>query len=99
MTSGGSVFNGIYQWRGDRLVVVQPDDKRMDGLTWKWQDGRLTVISEPAGTPTGSSYLGSKMERLEDLENSDSHVPQTRNRQEVLFAEEFSAISPSFRPF
>lgn len=71
MTSGGSVFNGIYQWRGDRLVVVQPDDKRMTGLIWKLQNGRLTLIGEPAGKPTGSSYLGTNMERLEKLEDAE----------------------------
>ncbi len=70
MTSGGSVFNGIYQWRGDRLVVVQPDDKRMTGLTWKWQDGSMTLVGEPTGNPTGSSYLGTKMERLEKPEGA-----------------------------
>jgi len=64
LTSGGSVFNGIYQWKGDRLTVVQPDDARMKGLTWKWKDGSLMLIGEPRGTPTGSSYLGTKMERL-----------------------------------
>lgn len=71
LTSGGSVFNGVYQWQGDRLVVVQPDDKRMIGLTWKWNDGSMVLVGEPAGTPTGSSYLGTKMERLEELEGSE----------------------------
>lgn len=70
LTSGGSVFNGVYQWQGDRLVVVQPDDKRMLGLTWKWQDGRMTLIAEPAGKPTGSSYVGTKMERLAKQDGS-----------------------------
>lgn len=65
LASGGSVFNGVYQWQDDQLVVVQPDDQRMKGLTWKWKDGSMTLIGEPAGTPTGSSYLGTKMERLE----------------------------------
>lgn len=71
LTSGGSVFNGVYQWQGDRLVIIQPDDKRMKGLTWKWSDGTMTLIGEPAGKPTGSSYLGTKMERLENEGSSE----------------------------
>ncbi|PQO25100.1 hypothetical protein C5Y96_26730 [Blastopirellula marina] len=69
LKSGGSVFNGVYQWQSDRLVVIQPDDKRMKGLIWKWDDGNMTLIGEPPGNPTGSSYLGAKMERLEKTED------------------------------
>lgn len=71
LSSGGSVFNGVYQWQGDRLVVIQPNDKRMKGLTWKWDDGNMTLIGEPAGKPTGSSYLGTKMERLAKAEGEE----------------------------
>lgn len=63
LLSRGSVFDGIYLREGDRLVVKEPEDMRMKGLVWKWQGERMTLISEPAGNPTGSSYLGTTLVR------------------------------------
>ena len=56
--SQASIFNGKYQWRSGRLVVVEPDDDRMIGLVWKWDGTKLTLIEEPKNHPTGASYVG-----------------------------------------
>lgn len=65
-SSRANVFNGHYQWKDDQLVIVKPSDKRMVGLTWKWDGEQLQLINEPAGTPTGSSYLGTVLVRPKD---------------------------------
>lgn len=63
LIDSGGVLSGIYRWRKDRLVVVEPVDTRMMGLEWKWKGDHLILIDEPKGTPTGSSYLGAVLER------------------------------------
>lgn len=64
LSSGGSVFNGIYEWEDGQLTVVDPSDQRMSGLAWRWDGKRLLLIDEPKGTPTGSSYLGTTLVRV-----------------------------------
>ena len=58
---GGGVLNGIYQVKGDKLLVVQPDDPRMLGLAWRKQTATWKLFREPVGTPTGSSYVGATL--------------------------------------
>ncbi len=62
----GGVLSGVYRWQEDRLVVVQPSDARMIGLAWAWNGETLQLMSEPEGTPTGASYLGAVMQRVEE---------------------------------
>lgn len=64
LDSKGSVFDGVYLWDNDQLVMDAPDDQRMMGLVWKWQDGKMTLIGEPRSQPTGTSYLGTKLKRI-----------------------------------
>ncbi len=63
LSSRASVFSGKYEWRSGRLVVVDPADERMLGLEWKWDGQKLTLVSEPKNTPTGSSYTGTVLSR------------------------------------
>ena len=63
LSSRAGVFNGTYRWRDGQLVVEAPADTRMLGLIWKWDGQELLLVSEPAGTPTGSSYLGTVLQR------------------------------------
>ena len=62
----GGVLSGAYRWEKDRLIVVAPSDRRMIGLIWAWDGKKLRLVSEPKGTPTGSSYVGAVMERIDD---------------------------------
>ena len=63
LSSRAAVFNGTYQWKDDQLVVVTPSDQRMVGLVWRWDGKQLVLIAEPPGTPTGSSYVGTTLDR------------------------------------
>lgn len=57
-------LSGNYEWQKGQLVVVQPTDDRMAGLTWQWDGKQLVLVAEPAGSPAGSSYLGATMTRV-----------------------------------
>jgi hypothetical protein len=72
LSSKASVFNGTYHWKSAQLTMVEPHDPRMQGLVWSWNGHCLTLIQEPAGTPTGSSYLGTKMTRVARPGEEDS---------------------------
>ena len=58
LSSRAGVFNGVYRYHDGDLTVEKPADARMKGLIWKWDGKQLTLVAEPVGTPTGSSYLG-----------------------------------------
>ncbi len=62
-SSGANVFNGAYRWKDGELKVDTPSDARMVGLVWRLKDDELTLVQEPKGTPTGSSYLGTHLSR------------------------------------
>jgi hypothetical protein len=54
--------SGVYAVRGDRLVIVEPDDRRLFGFQWQIdRDGRLTLVDQPPLRETGSDYLGAMM--------------------------------------
>ncbi|HUE73725.1 MAG TPA: hypothetical protein VMP01_22795 [Pirellulaceae bacterium] len=57
------VFNGTYQWKDGQLVMVKPSDQRMMGLDWRWDGKQLLLVGEPGNTPTGSSYMGTALDR------------------------------------
>lgn len=63
LTSRASVLNGTYRWQNGELKMVTPADKRMVGLVWKWDGKQLLLVGEPANTPTGSSYMGTRLDR------------------------------------
>ncbi len=64
--SRASVFSGVYQFVDGQLTVIQPDDKRMTGLIWRWDDRQLVLIAEPPAKPTGASYLGTVLAPVKD---------------------------------
>ncbi len=63
LSSRASVFNGTYQWNDGHLVMVTAADQRMMGLVWRWDGQQLLLVGEPGNTPTGSSYVGTTLDR------------------------------------
>lgn len=63
LSSRADVFNGTYQWKDGQLVMVKPGDQRMMGLVWRWDGKQLLLVGEPGNTPTGSSYMGTALDR------------------------------------
>ena len=57
-------LSGNYEWQKGQLVVVQPGDNRMSGLTWQWDGKQFILVGEPAGSPSGSSYIGATLTRV-----------------------------------
>jgi hypothetical protein len=56
--------SGIYELRGDRLVIVEPNDRRLLGFAWEVRgDGRLVLVDQPPVSKTGSNYLGARLTR------------------------------------
>jgi len=54
-------FNGVYTWRKRDLAIVEPSDKRMKGLVWRWNGAMLQLVAEPTNFPTGASYMGTTL--------------------------------------
>jgi hypothetical protein len=63
LSSRADVFNGTYQWKDGQLVMVTPADQRMMGLIWRWDGKQLVLVGEAGNTPTGSSYVGTTLDR------------------------------------
>jgi len=63
LSSRADVFNGTYEWKDGQLVIVKPADQRMMGLVWRWDGKQLLLVAEPGNTPTGSSYVGTTLDR------------------------------------
>ena len=59
---GCGVLDGAYRLKDNQLLIVRPQDKRMVGLMWTRRGQDWTLIKEPAGTPTGSSYVGAVLQ-------------------------------------
>jgi len=57
------VFSGIYELKNDRLVVVEPVDKRLTEFVWKVQDADNMVLIE-SSTKTGQDYSGATLKRI-----------------------------------
>lgn len=54
--------SGMYEVQGNRLVIVEPNDRRLLGFEWEIQaDGHLTLVGQPPLRETGSNYLGATM--------------------------------------
>ena len=63
--SGNS--SGIYELRGDKLVVVEPDDKRLTEFVWHVEDpNRMVLIESPAVSKVGSDYRGAILKRVSE---------------------------------
>jgi beta-lactamase regulating signal transducer with metallopeptidase domain len=55
--------SGIYEVRGNRLVIVAPNDRRLLGFEWEIRQGRLILVGQPPTSKTGSNYLGATLVR------------------------------------
>ncbi len=56
--------SGVYEVQGDRLVIVEPNDRRLLGFEWEIHpEGHLTLVGQPPLSQTGSDYLGAVMVR------------------------------------
>lgn len=59
---GNLTFSGVYEARGDRLVLVEPADPHHKGFEWTIRSEYLLSLSEQASN-TGSDYTGAVMFR------------------------------------
>jgi len=54
---GNTLINGVYERRGDRLVMVTPADPRSTEFVWRIDDAyHLTLVKEPPTAKTGRRY-------------------------------------------
>ncbi len=60
--TGAGAMSGRYAVKEGRLAALTPDDRRMLGLSWCWKGNDLVLVNEPSPPPTGSSYLGAKLQ-------------------------------------
>jgi hypothetical protein len=59
-------FDGIYELRGNSLVMVVPDDPRLTEFVWHLDDSsHLTLVEEPPAEKTGAGYLTATLTRIE----------------------------------
>jgi hypothetical protein len=60
----GLNINGIYEVRGDHLVMVVPNDPRLTEFVWHIDDAdHLTLVEEPPASKTGASYRTATLKR------------------------------------
>jgi hypothetical protein len=56
-------FSGIYELRKDKLVVVEPVDKRLTKFVWR-VESRDDMILIRSSRKTGADYTGAILKRL-----------------------------------
>ena len=60
----GRNLGGRYRIQGDRLVIVEPSDKRMASLTWHIKNlNEIILIDAPSAASVGSDYTGATLTR------------------------------------
>ena len=57
------VFSGVYELRGDQLVIVEPVDKRLAEFVWRVQ-GTNDLVLIQSSTKTGQDYTGAMLKRI-----------------------------------
>jgi hypothetical protein len=58
-------LSGVYELRGDRLVMVEPDEKRLTEFVWQIKDSNsLVLIESPPVSKVGSDYRGAMLRRV-----------------------------------
>lgn len=58
-------FSGVYEVRGERLVLVTATNARDTGFEWEIRGpDELTLVAQPPVEKTGSDYLGATLKRL-----------------------------------
>jgi hypothetical protein len=64
ISKAGVIVNGIYERRGNRLVMVEPADSPMKDWIWKIDnENHLTLVKEPDVRITGGHYRKSILQR------------------------------------
>ncbi len=59
------VLSGVYQRRGNMLVVVEPIDARLTEFIWEIRDAdNLVLIQSPPVGKIGSDYTGATLNRI-----------------------------------
>lgn len=60
----GLNMSGIYELQGTRLVIQQPNNRRLTEFQWEIRDAdRLALVAQPPLGKTGANYLGATMAR------------------------------------
>jgi len=63
-SKAGVIINGIYERRGNRLVMITPSDSQLTDWIWRIDDGNhLTLVKEPDVHKTGGGYRASTLQR------------------------------------
>jgi hypothetical protein len=58
-------LSGVYELKGDKLVVRIPTDQRLTEYVWKVENANsLTLIATPPVSKIGSDYKGATLKRL-----------------------------------
>jgi hypothetical protein len=55
--------SGVYQIKKNRLVIVEPNDRRLLGFEWEFRKGSFVLVGQPPIGKTGSNYLGATLRR------------------------------------
>jgi hypothetical protein len=62
-TAGGSRFNGVYETRDNRLVIVEPQETRLEGYVWDVRSHYLLTLVEQS-PKLENDYRGAVLFRL-----------------------------------
>ena len=58
-------LSGVYELKGDKLVVTVPTDPRLTEYVWKVEDANsLVLIEAPSASKIGWDYKGATLKRL-----------------------------------
>ncbi len=77
--------SGYYEVRGDRLVIVEPDDARLTGFEWKiMNDNTLILIEQPPLGQTGSDYLSATLTRQINRDADEETAATHAFQQNIL---------------
>lgn len=69
-------LRGLYELRGRKLVLVQPDNPRMAGIVWELRGPNGLVLTEhPERAHVGSNYTGATLQRLGTTGLADAPPP------------------------
>lgn len=66
---GATNHTGLYEVRGNRLVVVQPENLYLRGLAWEVKNkNSLVLVEQPNTAQVGSDYRGATLGRQKSVE-------------------------------
>jgi RNA polymerase sigma factor (sigma-70 family) len=73
--------SGVYELQGDRLVIVDPNDRRLLGFEWQADRAGFVLVGQPAVEKTGANYLGATLRRAPRQASKESGT--IRNARET----------------